>query len=122
MMKIEEFHDLFNCQLRKKLLENPVILPCGETLCKKDLGEFITSEDRLRCPFCTKEHLQTSEGFPMDRRIQKMIDLKVNQLDFGPVYNNCKKALKGLTEQFNELDLLKQDLNDFILGNLSSYF
>lgn len=116
MMKIEEFHDLFNCQLCKKLLENPVILPCGETLCKKDLGEFITSEDRLRCPFCTKEHLQTSEGFPMDRRIQKMIDLKVNQLDFGPVYNNCKKALKGLTEQFNELDLLKQDLNDFILG------
>lgn len=116
MMKIEEFHDLFNCGLCKKLLENPIILPCGESLCKKDLGEIFICDDKFKCPFCQIEHMQPYEGFPLDKRMQKMIDLKVNQLDFGPVYNNCKKALKGLTEQFNELDLLKHDLNDFILG------
>jgi len=60
--------------------------------------------------------MQPYEGFPTDKRMQKMIDLKVNQLDFGPVYNNCKKALKGLAEQFNELDILKHDLNDFLVG------
>ncbi len=119
MMKIEEFHELFNCSLCKKLLENPIILPCGESLCKKDLNELLKpGDDKLKCPFCQKEHMQPYEGFPNDKRMQKMIDLKVNQLDFGPIYNNCKKALKGLTEQFNELDLLKHDLNDFLIGKI----
>ena len=115
-MKIEEFHDLFNCSLCKKPLENPIILPCGESLCKKDINELQAPDDKLTCPFCLKEHSQPYEGFPADKRMQKMIDLKVNQLDFGPIYNNCRKALKGLSEQFTELDLLKHDLNDFLIG------
>jgi hypothetical protein len=117
-LKIEEFHSLFNCNYCKKLLENPILLPCGESLCKKDLCELCVIDDRFKCPFCEKEHIQPFDGFPLDKRMQKMIDLKVNQLDFGPIYNNCKRALKNLTDQYSELDTLKHDLNDFLIGNL----
>ena len=116
MMKIEEFHNLFNCNMCKRQLESPVLLPCGESLCKKDLKELLVAQDRIRCPFCKREHVQTHEGFPPDKRIQRMIELQVNQFDFGPVYNNCKRVLKSLTEHFNEFDSLKENLNDFVLN------
>ena len=116
MMKIEEFHNLFNCNMCKRQLESPVLLPCGESLCKKDVRELLVEQDRIRCPFCKREHVQTHEGFPADKRIQRMIELQVNQLDFGPVYNSCKRVLKSLTEHFNEFDTLKENLDEFVLN------
>ena len=37
MYKIEKLHSIFDCQVCKQILEDPIILPCGETICRKDL-------------------------------------------------------------------------------------
>jgi hypothetical protein len=34
MFQLEKINDLFNCNVCKGVLVDPIILPCGETVCK----------------------------------------------------------------------------------------
>ena len=52
----------------KLILEMPITLPCGSTLCLNHLKEL---NDRFACYFCKEEHLKPSNGFFVNKTINK---------------------------------------------------
>ena len=52
MLKIDKINSLFNYQLCQSLVKDPVVLPCGETVCKIHTKEI----NHERCMFCTENH------------------------------------------------------------------
>ena len=107
-----KFHNLFDCTFCHNTFENPVILPCSETICSKDLIQLFINKTTIKCPFCLDKHLMPKKGFPFDKKIHQMLELKVNQLDFDsmfPKFKDCKKVLNELNEKISEKDLLTED-------------
>ena len=120
MSKIDAFKDTFKCNLCNQLLERPIMLPCGETICEKDLKSFFNNESVFQCSLCDDEHQQPKKGFPPNRNVQKMLDLQVNQIDLSknhPQYDECKDMFREIEENIKETDLVKKDPENFIFGH-----
>ena len=121
MSKVEEFKNTFKCNLCNELLVRPIILPCGETICGKDLKIFFNNSDKFQCSICDEEHEQPKKGFPSNKNVQKQLDLQVNQIDFGKncsKYEECKNKLIEVGNQMKEIDLIEKNPENFV----SSYF
>ena len=65
------------CPYCEKLYDQPVILPCEETICKSDLNDlYIKQSDgtnTIRCPYCSQLHHEPPNGFQEDKNLRKII-------------------------------------------------
>lgn len=59
-----------NCIECKNLLEYPVILPCGESICKKHIH---TDKTTFFCQVCCAEHSIPGDGFPANKALEKFL-------------------------------------------------
>ena len=122
MSQIDAFKNTFKCNLCSGLVEKPILLPCGETICEKDLKTFFeNSLDRFQCTLCDEEHELPKKGFPSNKSLQKLLDLQVNQIDFNrshPKYQECKNKLEEVEEKMKEIQLIEADPENFVC----SYF
>ena len=119
MSQIDAFKDTFKCNLCNELLERPIILPCGETICEKDLRTLYNNAEMFQCTLCDEEHQQPKRGFPSNRNVQKMLDLQVNQIDLSknhPKYDECKKMFREIEKYLKESDLIGKDPENFVFG------
>ena len=56
---------LLECDYCKLILEKPVTLPCGKTLCQHHLED--TNENKYSCTFCLgEEHQIPKNGFKLN--------------------------------------------------------
>ena len=82
------------------ILENPVTLLCGNTLCRQHLDEF---ETKFKCPFCHKQHSVPEEGF-FNEEIERNIE-KFYQSD--PLRKEAKESFNKLNDiiyDYDEID------------------
>ena len=115
MSKVEEFKDTFKCNFCKRKLDMPIILPCGETICRKDLPSFFINANK--CSFCDEAHEQLEKGFPSNKNIQKLLDLQVDQLNFCQNhirYKECKSNLNDLEKKLQEIHLIEKNPENFV--------
>ena len=121
MLKITTLSQFFKCGLCQALLDNPVGLPCVETVCKKHVEEYLKNLNEFTCPFCSELHIQPPNGFPTDKRMLNMLNYEVDKIDFykvNPKFKDCNKALNELNIQIEELKLIEQNPMRFV----NSYF
>ena len=76
------------CEL---ILENPVTLLCGNTLCREHLNEFHT---KFNCYFCHKQHSVPDDGY----FVNESIELKIEN------YYQSDSLRKEAKELFNKLN------------------
>ena len=125
-MNVEHITDLFKCKFCKKCYENPIVLPCGDKICKNDLNQIysqITLDDNgdiphLRCPSCSESITVPKNGFPIDREMKKLIDIGLDKLSFGEIFDKSKESVHNLTKKIEQLEVLNNDPKEFI----ESYF
>ncbi len=92
---LETIKTILSCKLCEKILDRPVILPCGETVCGKHEEQF-KSRETARCKICDKDHeLGESENFITNKVVECFLAGEISRLDFG---ENYKQAFKLLTE------------------------
>ena len=67
-------NDLCVCEFDecKLYLENPVILPCGATICQNHIS--LTTKDIFSCSSCEEDHLIPKNGFPINKALMKIIE------------------------------------------------
>ena len=121
MSQIDAFKNTFKCNLCNQLLERPIILSCGETICEKDLKTYFNNAKVFQCSLCEDEHQQPKKGFPPNKNIQKQLDLHVNQIDLSKnhsKYEECKEMCREIEEIIKETDLIGSDPESFVF----SYF
>ena len=78
------------------ILENPVTLLCGNTLCRQHLDGF---ETKFKCPFCHKQHSVPEEGF----FVNEEIDQKINS------FYQSDSLRKEVKESLTKLDHIIYD-------------
>lgn len=114
MFKIDKLHSVFDCKACDRILEDPIVLPCGETICKKDLDGFPIENNEIECKFCMGKHVQSESGFPTDKRIQKMLKIQLDQLVFESMFENCRNVLNELNYKVQELSVMENDPDYYI--------
>ena len=96
MMNLEDFICEYDCC--KLILEDPVTLPCGNTLCLEHLNKF---NDKFICYFCKGEHQIPVNGFLINKKITKMIE---NHFNFNTLRNKIKTSFEELSESIEEYE------------------
>ena len=116
---------LIICKLCNETLEDPIILPCGETICSKHL---LNETNIFKCGLCDNLHDKTSDKFPFNQTVNKLVQIcddyvDLNFVELGPEYKLAKEQCEHLKELLDESKLLIKDpkfyINDY-LGKLKN--
>jgi hypothetical protein len=86
-----------DCQL---ILQSPVILPCGHSICKNHIGVINDNENFYHCQPCDKDHKQTQ--FPSNAWAIDLINGLVG-------YKRAENACESLKSTITELESLKRE-------------
>ncbi len=97
IFQLDKINDPFECELCKDVLVDPILLPCGETVCKAHTDEI--SKDK--CIFCSEMHKAPQNGFPSNKIVKNQLDLKINKINLN-------------FSQFNDYNTIIQDLNEHL--------
>lgn len=106
--KIEQLKKLLNCSVCSKLLDRPVTLPCGESICESHLDEIFNNQ----CRFCDKHHPKSE--YSINQSLSQMIELQVNTIKLSPKFESCKQSINRVEDIMNQADLVYKDPNNFI--------
>ena len=71
----------------KLILENPVTLSCGSSLCQKHLEKFCG--ENFICPICDNEHQIPNDGFFVNKSMAKMVDA---YFEMDPLKQKIRKS------------------------------
>jgi hypothetical protein len=110
MNSATEFRNLLTCEYCNKVFEKPVILPCGESMCEKDVKGLFAKEndvDILTCFFCMENHIHPEEGFPRNKILNRLLRHNLQNLQLGHKYEQAKHTLDKLKHKLSEIDSIR---------------
>jgi hypothetical protein len=92
--------ELKTCQL---FLKNPVMLPCGSTICKEHVESFT---NKYSCTLCDKDHVIPEEGFPINKFADKTIK---GSFHFNELQKKIIDSYEKLEDIIKEHDSLNSE-------------
>lgn len=109
-LKFEKFQALFNCKYCYNQIKEPIILPCGASVCKSH------SEDAIKpnCYFCNEPHTRPETGFMPNGILHEMLDIEVNKLTFSPKFVKCQKEINKILNDAEKLFCIQKDPANYI--------
>lgn len=110
---MEAITNVIKCKFCKSLIESPIVLPCGISICKKHELDS-RNENTLLCVACEMDHPIPENGFYPNHALQAMIDTRIIELDLGTEYNQALKSCKTLESTIGDIELLKLDPHFYI--------
>jgi len=111
MFQLEKVNALFNCNLCKGVLVDPILLPCGETVCKAHTDEISNG----KCVFCSEMHISPLNGFPSNKIVKNQLDLEVNKINLNlSQFKDYHKLLQDLNKNLNEIETIQKDPDNYI--------
>ena len=118
MYKVNEVKAFFDCDLCNKLLVDPVVMACGNFICKMHLNKLITNAQNAKstfiCEICKEEHLIPKKGFMVNNRLQKQLRLELNALKMSPVFDECMKEIDDAKENVDKIEFLEKNAENYI--------
>ena len=90
--------DSIKCTQCKETLKFPVVLPCGDSICKHHVD---TKNDykTIECVLCNEIFDIPTNGFVRNKALEKLLEKDINAIDLGEDYNSAF----GKCQQFNDL-------------------
>jgi hypothetical protein len=102
------------CKFCEEILEQPILLPCGETICAKHESLFKIKET-ARCELCDKDHyLNEADHFPTNKVVEGFLEAEITKLNFGDDYKQASGLLAELNNTKTEYDKIRGDPEDLI--------
>ena len=86
-----------NCKSCGKILKQPVVLPCGHSICKHHETE--DNNQNIECIKCNKSFEIPSDGFAPNCDLESLLLREINELDLGE--KQCK----------SNVSLIKSDID-----------
>lgn len=91
-----------------KVLEKPVLLPCGHSMCKLH-EEEVEGLTTIGCNICQVDHNLISGGFPRVIALEKLIEKQIEHLHLGDEYNSTFKQYKDFSDLLDRFERLRKD-------------
>ena len=102
---------LFRCQICNKVLQEPIVLPCGETVCRSHSLDI----NSLNCFSCRKSHPMPQNGYPFNQIVQSLLENKFHTLNLNSdKFKESKLKIDELNKRFREIELIQNDPEFYI--------
>jgi hypothetical protein len=76
-----ELDNLLICKICDRKLDDPRILPCGESFCNKCINDLADRDNNvIECQNCQTQHAILDGGFPINNVVNKIVQLKSNEV------------------------------------------
>ena len=108
-MKRKNPLECLECIICNENLKEPVLLPCGHTVCKAHEIERREKKAEIYCRECDETHEIPTKGFPVNRMVEDLLKRKLQKLDLGEEHTKASNAFKELGEFLKKMRLIKQD-------------
>jgi hypothetical protein len=98
------------CVVCKHVLTSPVLLPCGDSVCKK---HTIDAKGPILCTTCDIEHqIPPNGGFLANKGLAEIIAAQIGNIDFGIEHRQAKYSCQHFDELLAQIeDILKDPYN-----------
>ena len=115
----DRMKQLIICKLCHETLEDPIILPCGKTICSKHLDN---ETNNFKCGLCDNSHDKTVDKFPVNEMANELVQIcddyvDLNSINFSKEYKLAKEQCEKLNDLIKETELLVKDpafyINDY---------
>ncbi len=111
MFQLEKINALLNCKICKDVLVDPVLLPCGETICKAHTDMI----SKGKCASCTGTHTVPKEGFLENRILKDQLDYEINKINLNySQFKSNSKIIQDLNEKLKEIVAIRNDPANYI--------
>jgi hypothetical protein len=112
---LETIKTILSCKLCEKILDQPVILPCCETVCGKH-QELFKNKETSRCKLCDQDHeLGETAHFLTNKVVECFLAGNISKLDFGENYTQASNLLKELVNAQDVYNRVKNKPEDLIV-------
>lgn len=103
---MEKISKAIKCTICKKILTNPVILPCCHNVCQS----HVTGKKSIQCGECALEHQVPKSGeFLLNKSLIEIIETQIGALDFGGHHKLAKHSCNSLEDEIRHIDLILND-------------
>jgi hypothetical protein len=108
---MEVFYNSIKCTECKSVLNSPVLLHCGHSICQEHVKPSAQSH---HCVSCDTVHLVPSGGFSKNIALEAMIGAKVQKAQFCSDYEQAFAACKNFETLFADLKLIYETPLSFV--------
>jgi hypothetical protein len=99
-----------------KYISQPVILPCGNNICKKHVDEIHQTSKLYDCEFCKSVHEIPEHGFILNKALNEIIRTNLHLNDKG---REAQDLIYKFESVLNELLVINKDPKEFISDYVS---
>lgn len=105
----EILFDNLKCTICHKIFQDPVMLPCGETVCNTCITDFIEDQSseksgQFKCCACDEDHsIPVTKGFPKSKRMSSLIEIKPKNVNRGKFIEKFKADINQCISEINRI-------------------
>jgi hypothetical protein len=109
---MDKISDAIKCVNCRNVLDLPVILPCGCSICKKHTIEL--KGPTILCCSCEIDHPLPQNGrFLPNKGLAKIVEAEISALDFGKEHTEAKQSCTRLDEILTDIENVLKDPYNF---------
>ena len=104
------------CKYCNQIFNNPVTLPCGDTICKHHIEELISNNtsNKFACPLCNEEIL--NQNLSVNKILEMLIKRELQGFKLNRKYEEVFKNLKA---DIQSLETILQDPENYIYEEIN---
>jgi chromosome segregation ATPase len=108
---MEAILDSIKCTECKHVLDSPILLHCGHSIC--DYHVKPGAKD-FHCSVCDIVHVVPRSGFSRNLALESQLKAKIQNARFCPQYESAVDSIRDIEKSFHDLKLLQTDPYNFV--------
>lgn len=110
---MELIKSVIRCSDCNCVLQRPVTLPCGQTVCEKHIIISDLPKQTYSCKNCDQQHRIIQGTLGINKAIDKLIQANIQNINLGLEYNQATQCSIELDNLIHKIETLKRDPYSF---------
>ena len=101
--EVNKVNDAFSCSKCNERLDEPRILPCGETICFHCAAFIQVNSSKFECVLCDQKHTMPDEGLPINKKLLVFMSIQPTEVYRSQAVETLKVTLKTIQKKLLSL-------------------
>ena len=105
--------DVIKCPQCKEVFKSPVNLPCGHSICKHHIDEYLINDNdrkKIECLVCKQFHqIHESDVLMPNKTIEILLKKNMEKIDLGKEYNSAIDKCNIFGDLLDKFNKIKND-------------